>query len=79
MFVNIEGESTAIAVDYCATKDELELCLNSLYDKTLDSGKPINGEEQSFFKFNGTRSYMWSDGLHLFAKLASSKELHFIV
>ena len=79
VFVNVEGESTAIAIDYYATKDELELCLNSLYDKTLDSRQPINGEEQNFFKFKGTRTYMWSDGLHLFAKLASNKQLQFIV
>jgi len=61
-----------------ATKDEYEICLNSLYEKTLDAGEPLNEEKQSFFKFKGTRSYMWSDGLHLFAKLASSKDLYFI-
>lgn len=61
-----------------ATKGELEFCLNCLYEKTLDEGKPANGYEQSFFKFKGTRSYMWSDGKHLFAKLASSRDLHFI-
>lgn len=79
VFVNVEGESTAIALNGHATKDELEICLNSLYDKTLDSGKPINEAEQNFFKFKGTRSYLWSDGNHLFAKLASSKDLYFIV
>lgn len=79
VFVNIEGESTAIATNGHATQGEIEICLNSLYDKTLDSGKPINGEDQSFFKFKGTRSYLWSDGKHLFAKLASSKDLYFIV
>ena len=79
VFVNVEGESTAIAMNGRATKGELEICLNSLYDKTLDVGKPMNGQEQNFFKFKGTRSYLWSDGKHLFAKLASSKDLHFIV
>lgn len=78
VFVNVEGESTSIAMNGCATKGELEICLNSLYDKTLDVGKPINEEMQSFFKFKGTRSYLWSDGKHLFAKLASSKDLYFI-
>ena len=79
VFVNVEGESTSIALNGSATKDELEICLNSLYDKTLDVGEPLNSEKQSFFKFKGTRSYLWSDGLHLFAKLASSKDLYFIV
>lgn len=77
-FVNIEGQTTTIAFNGFATKDEYEICLNSLYDKTLDVGEPINEEKQSFFKFKGTRSYLWSDGLHLFAKLASDKDLHFI-
>lgn len=78
VFVNVEGQSTSIAMNGFATKDELELCLNSLYDKTLDVGEPLNEDKQSFFKFKGTRSYLWSDGLHLFAKLASSKDLYFI-
>ena len=77
-FVNIEGHSTTIAFNGPATKDEYEICLNSLYDKTLDVGEPLNEEKQSFFKFKGTRSYLWSDGLHLFAKLASNKDLYFI-
>jgi len=42
VFVNAEGESTAIACDLQATQGQLELCLNSLYDKSLDDGKPIN-------------------------------------
>lgn len=78
VFVDIEGVSTAIAFNGLATQDELEICVNSLYDKTLDTGKPINEENQSFLKFKGTRSYLWSDGMHLFAKLASSKDLYFI-
>ena len=78
VFVNVEGESTSIVKNGLATHDELEFCLNCLYDKTLDEGNPINSEQQSFFKFKGTRSYIWSDGKHLFAKLASSKELFFI-
>ena len=79
VFVNINGESNALAVNYYATKDELEICLNNLYDKTLDTGKPANGQEGNFFTFKGTRSYLWSDGIHLFAKLASSEWLFCIV
>lgn len=75
MFVNVEGESTAIAYDGEAAKIEIEMCLNSLYDKSLDDGKPINSNDQNFYKFKCTRTYLWSNGKHLFAKLASSKTL----
>lgn len=75
VFVNVEGESTVIACDLQATQGQLELCLNSLYDKSLDDGRPINEDDQNFFKFKGTRTYMWSDGDHLYAKLASNDKL----
>lgn len=42
VFINVEGESTAIVCDLQATQGQLELCLNSLYDKSLDDGKPVN-------------------------------------
>lgn len=91
VFVNVEGESHMIAVDIEATEDELEFCLNSLFDKTLDIQKrendddtrlkaldagPLNQNDQNFYKFKGTRTYMWSDGKHLYVKLASNKQLY---
>ena len=76
VFINVEGESTAIAIDIEATQGQLEMCLNSLFDKTLDDGKPLNGNEQNFYKFKGTKTYMWSDGDHLYVKLASNKQLY---
>lgn len=79
-FVNVEGESTKIAVDYEATNGELELCLNDLNEKTVDhSGKTSNNDFDNFFKFKGTRSYMWSTAEHLYVKLASNKQLYKIV
>lgn len=45
MFVNVEGESHAIVVDIEATEGELELCLNSLFDKTLDAQKRENDDD----------------------------------
>lgn len=75
VFINVEGESTAVACDLQATQGQLELCLNSLYDKSLDDGKPVNEGDQNFYKFKGTRTYMWSDGDHLYAKLASNGSL----
>lgn len=76
VFINVEGESQAIAIDLEATQGQLELCLNSLFDKSLDVGKPKNENDQNFYKFKGTRTYLWSDGEHLYAKLASNKQLY---
>jgi len=78
VFVNIEGQSTAIAEDEVATKGQMELCLNDLNEKTLDVAE-INSNGENFLKFKGTRSYLWSDGKHLFAKLQSNKALYKLV
>ena len=79
-FINIEGESTKIAVDYEATNGELELCLNDLHAKTLDTtGKQTNKDFDNFFKFKGTRTYMWATRDALFVKLESNKQLYKII
>ena len=79
-FINIEGESTRIAVDYEATNGELELCLNDLHAKSLDTtGKQTNTDFDNFFKFKGTRTYMWATRDALFVKLESNKQLYRIV
>lgn len=79
-FINIEGESTRIAVDYEATNGELELCLNDLHAKSLDTtGKQTNKDFDNFFKFKGTRTYMWATRDALFVKLESNKQLYRIV
>ena len=68
--------------------------MNSLYDKTVNEARPItlddvcldaydekklNTDYSNFYKFRGTKTYLWSDGMHLYAKLASSKMLYKIV
>lgn len=79
-FINVEGESTKIAVDYEATNGELEICLNDLNAKTVDStGKQTNKDFDNFFKFKGTRTYMWATAEHLYVKLFSNKQLYKIV
>ena len=79
-FINIEGESTKIAVDYEATNGELELCLNDLHAKSLDTtGKQTNKDFDNFFKFKGTRTYMWATRDSLFVKLESNKKLYKII
>lgn len=76
VFINVEGESTAIVVNVEATQGQLEICLNSLFDKSLDDGRPLNANDQNFYKFKGTRTYLWSDGNHLYAKLESNHMLY---
>lgn len=76
VFINVEGESTAIACDIEATQGQLEICLDSLFDKSLEDGRPLNENDQNFYKFPGTKTYMWSDGDHLYVKLASNKQLY---
>lgn len=75
VFVNIDGNSTKIAEDKIATANELEICLNSLYDSTLDD-KDINIEGDNFLKFKGSRSYLWATETDLYAKLASNNNLY---
>ena len=90
VYVNVEGDAFQIIDDGEASSNEIEICLNSLYDKTLDDTKPrslddirldkdedgpLNKNFQNFYKFKGTRTYLWSDGKHLYVKFASNKAL----
>lgn len=79
VFINVMGESFALVVDQESTQGELEMCINALYEKSLDVGKPLNENDQNFYKFKGTRTYMWSDGDHLYAKLQSNGHLYKVV
>jgi len=67
-------------VDYEATNGEIEICLNDLNATTLDNtGKQTNKSGDNFFKFKGTRSYMWATADSLFVKLESNKQLYKII
>lgn len=78
VFVNIEGQTTILAEDELATQNEIQMCLNDLNVKTLDADD-INSATENFLKFKGTRSYIWTDGWHLFAKLQSNQQLYKLV
>lgn len=74
VFVNIDGVSCRIVEDRTVTKDELEICLNSLFDKTLDVGSGINAEVgDNFYKFKETRTLLIATQMQLFCRLASGK------
>lgn len=79
VFVNIEGESTCLACDDSCGKAEEEICLNDLHIKTLDIGDDINIENDNFYKFKETKSYLWTDGIHLYAKIQSNDSLTLLV
>ena len=79
VFININGEVTQLICDMCATNNNLNICLNSLTEKTLNDGKSLNNNNQNFYKFSGTKTYMWATPYNLFAKLQSNKQLYQIV
>lgn len=79
VFININGEMTQLICDVCATNDNIDICLNSLTEKSLNDGKPLNANDQNFYKFAGTRTYMWATPRNLFAKLESNKQLYQII
>lgn len=78
VFVNIEGQSTVLAKSSNLPPDKLQIGLNSLYDATVNSDKPVNGKRGNFYKFRGTRTVLWSTRTGLFAKLANG-EFHQII
>ena len=78
VFVNIQGQSTQLATDEQATSEELEICLNNLYDSTIDTGN-INKAGDSFVKFKGCRSYLFATPDALYAKLESNKKLYRLI
>ena len=79
VFININAEVTQLAGDKCKTNDQLEIHLNSLSEKTLIDGKNMNSNGQNFYKFAGTKTYLWATPQRLFAKLATDKHLYQLV
>ena len=78
VFVNIEGESMTLAQDEEATKNEIQICLNDLNEKTLDVSI-TNKNSDNFIKFKESKSYMWATKNHLFVKLESNDKLYKLV
>ena len=81
VFVNIEGQATALARTDGLPPDRLQINLNSLYDATVDADagrRPVNRKICNFFKFRGTRTVIWSDLNGLYVKFAGG-EFHQII
>jgi len=77
-FTNIEGQTYKLAEDFNKTESKLELCLNSLFDKTLDSDE-INLPGSSFYRFKESRTFLWATKKHLYCRLESDKSLFKLV
>lgn len=64
-FVNFDNRACKICEDPDITRGEVEMCLNSLIDTTID-GPTQNGKRQYFYKFRESRTVLMSlnDGLY---------------
>jgi hypothetical protein len=78
VFVNIEGVAYKIIEDSTATQYELQLCLNSMFDKTLDTGN-INNNGDNFYKFKESKTLLWATEENLYCKLVSNNVLYKLV
>lgn len=78
VFINVEGEPNMIVEDEVATKNEMEICLDDLREKSIDFD-PVNKENDNIFKFKNSRSYLWATKHHLFAKLESNKQMYKLI
>lgn len=76
VFVNIEGTSYKIIEDEQATKEQLEMCLNTMFDKTLDTGAASNKDGNNFYVFKESKTLLWATSDALFCKLASNNVLY---
>lgn len=79
VFVNILGESYKICEDETVTDRQLEISLNSLYDKTTEAGKAINANGDSFYKFKDTKTVIFATQDHLYCKLAANGTTYKII
>lgn len=79
VFINVEGVATHIAVDFESRKSDVELCLNDLRIKTLDDAADLNVQNDNFYKFKGTRTWILGTDKHLYCKLASNKQLYTLI
>ena len=78
VFINIEGQANALVEDEVATQNEIQICLNDINEKTLDTGE-INQNGENFLKFKGCKTYLWATRDHLYAKLASNEQFYKLI
>lgn len=79
VFVNVDGESCALATDEVANAGGLEINLDDLYRSTVDPDRPQNRNGDNFVKFKNTRTLLFATEDKLFAKLADSGKTYQLI
>lgn len=74
VFVDFDGQSHILVQDVEATQNELQLCLNSLFDKTIDHENI--SKSGNFYIFKESKTMLWATEDNLFCKLASNGKLY---
>ena len=78
VFTNIAGESFKLAEDELATQNEVQLCLNSLFDRTVNP-REENKDGDNFYVFKESKTMLWATPEHLYCKLSSNGQLYKLV
>lgn len=76
VFINLEGEVFRIVEDEEAQAAEIELCLTSLLDRSLETDQINTTEYNNFFVFKNCKTMLWATEEHLFCKLESNGKLY---
>ena len=74
VFTNIAGETFKLVEDAVANQGETQLCLNSLFDTTINPGE-TNKENNNFYVFKSSKTLLWATKEHLYCKLSSNGQL----
>ena len=69
-FVNLDNKACKICEDPSITRGEIEMCLNSLIDTTLD-GPTQNRDGQCFYKFRESKTVLISIQNNLYCRLGN--------
>jgi len=76
VFVNIEGEAFKIVEDEEASQQELQICLNSMFEKSADTDPLVHKDYNNFYTFKESKTMLWATAEHLFCKLESNGKLY---
>lgn len=71
-FINFDNKCCKICEDPEITQGEIEMCINSLIDTTLD-GRDHNKPGQHFYKFRESKTVLISMENNLYCRLGNDK------
>lgn len=79
VFIDFDGNSYKIVEDTEATQNELQICLDSLFNKTIDLEQHIAKTNSCFYIFKSSKTLLWATEDNLYCKLASNGKLYKLV